>query len=349
MDDVAATTNGAGVEQQAWAGGSAPGETTKRIVTFGEALLRLSPPDHLPLVDTGALTVAVGGAEANVAVGVRQLGMPARWVSCLPRNLLGQRVERFLASHGVDTADVAWTDEGRLGVYFVEHGAPPRPSRVVYDRAGSSFARVDAPQYDWPRLLADAAVFHTSGVTPALGDQAAKAVQEAVGRAGELGLTVSYDLNYRAHLWSHDEADRFCAGIIEGVDVLFCSRAELARLLGHEGDLPQLAADAHRRWGVREIVATQRVHGGVGYAAVAEGDHAESPTYEPATVDRIGAGDAAAAAYLTERLRGGDLPAALALAAAAAAWQQTIPGDAPRFSLAELRAVADDRPTDVRR
>src|SRR5919204_4032446 len=156
-------------------------------VTFGEAMLRLSPPGRRRLEQSQQLDVWPAGAELNVAVGLARLGTPAAWVSRLPRNPLGRLVVAHARAHGVDTSRVVWADDGRLGLYFVEVAAPPRQSGALYDRAGSSFVSLQADELDWPTLLRGARLFHTSGITCALAPACAPAAAQRLKAARAAG------------------------------------------------------------------------------------------------------------------------------------------------------------------
>ena len=163
------------------------------VVTFGEAMVRLSPPHFQRLEQTTSLDVQVGGGELNVAVGVRRLGLTSAWVSRLPKNPLARLMQNRVRQAGVDDSHIVWADSGRLGLYFVEFGAAPRASSVLYDRAHSAISAIKTGEVDWAKVMQGAKWFHTSGITPALSDSAAEATREALVAAKKAGLTVSYD------------------------------------------------------------------------------------------------------------------------------------------------------------
>src|SRR3989449_8443184 len=163
------------------------------VVTFGEAMVRLVPPHFERLEQTRSLDVQIGGGELNVAVGTSRMGLKGAWVSRLPKNALGRLLENRVRQTGVDTSHLIWSDDGRLGLYFVEFGAAPRPSSVLYDRAHSSISAIRPGEVDWNRILEGAKWFHVSGITPALSDSAAAATREALEAARAAGITVSYD------------------------------------------------------------------------------------------------------------------------------------------------------------
>ena len=176
------------------------------VVTFGEAMIRLSPPHFERFEQANSLDVRVGGGELNVAVGVSRLGLRSTWVSRLPKNPLGKLMENRARQAGVDTSNLVWSADGRMGLYFLEFGAAPRASSVLYDRAQSAISLVKPGEINWEKVFQGAKWFHTSGITPALSDSAAAVTLEALKAAKRAGATVSYDLNYRGKLWTPDKA-----------------------------------------------------------------------------------------------------------------------------------------------
>src|SRR5438128_1352711 len=199
------------------------------LVTFGEAMVRLTPPAFQRLEQAHSFDAYVGGGELNVAVAVARLGVASRWVSRLPENALGRLIASRAREQGVD-AHIEWTVDDRAGLYFAELGAAPRASSVVYDRAGSAIAKVRPGSIDWASVFAGARWFHVSGITPALSESAATVTQESLAAAKKAGLTVSYDLNYRSKLWSAKQARAVQEPLMEHVDVLITT-AEDARVV----------------------------------------------------------------------------------------------------------------------
>lgn len=170
------------------------------VVTFGEIMLRLSPLDHLRFTQARSFDVIYGGGESNVAVSLAFFGIPTDFVTRLPENDIGEACLQFLRQHGVSTLHIVRGGD-RLGIYFLEHGAVHRGSKVIYDRAGSSLATIRPGMIDWKAIFTDATWFHWTGITPAISEGAAQACLEAVRAAKKAGVTVSCDLNYRAKLW----------------------------------------------------------------------------------------------------------------------------------------------------
>jgi 2-dehydro-3-deoxygluconokinase len=319
-------------------------------VTFGEAMLRLSPPGRLRLEQARELELWPAGAELNVAVGLARLGTEAAWVSVVPRNPLGELVLAHARAHGVDVGAVVRA-EGRLGLYFVEPAEPPLPGRALYDRAGSAFAALDPPAFEWPALLARAATFHVTGITAALGDGPARAVAEALAAARAAGCHTSYDLNLRTLLGPPEGWRQRLEAVAASVDTLLLSLDDAGAVFGLEGEPAEVAVRLRSRLGVERVVVSRRVpaDGGLRREAVAAdetGTHAvSSPVFGGA--EPVGAGDAFAAGFLHGLLASGP-ERGLELGAAMAAVKQAIPGDAPVIDAADLELALGGGPRMLR-
>jgi 2-dehydro-3-deoxygluconokinase len=315
-----------------------------RVVTFGELLLRLSPPGDEPLLASPRLDTCFGGAEANVAVALCHLGVPCDYATRLPANPLGDAALEALRREGVGTRWVARGGE-RLGLYFVEPGADLRTMRVVYDRAGSAFAQLDPGSIDWSAVLAGANWLHATGITPALGDGPAHALAAATARARAVRLPVSLDLNYREALWQGRDPRPVVEPLARQADLVIGNAAAVRAMLGVDAPDGTLAERIADRVGCRYVAVTQREVLGArthGWSAVLY--HAEtrrraaSRRYEVHVVDRVGGGDSFAAALIA-RLLGGAPPAdALEFAVAAGALKLTVAGDFSRASVADVEA-----------
>ena len=202
------------------------------IVTFGEAMIRLSPPDFKRLEQTSSLDMNVGGAELSVAVDLSRLGLSTGWVSVLPDNSLGAFIRNKAREHGVDTSSIVFTKNSRAGIYFVEYGSSPRPSKVTYDRANSAISQVTNEDIKWEAIFGGAKWFHTTGITPALSPSAAEVTQRAIETAKEMGLSVSYDLNYRAKLWSPEDALKTTERYAHLIDLCIGNEEDAEKVLG---------------------------------------------------------------------------------------------------------------------
>jgi 2-dehydro-3-deoxygluconokinase len=299
------------------------------LVTFGEAMVRLSPPALQRLEQASTLEASVGGSELNVAVLAARLGVTSCWVSRLPDNALGRMIEGRAREQGVD-ARVEWggtADEGgRVGLYFVEIGGA-RISSVLYDRAGSAFSRVTPGSVDWASVFGGARWYHVSGITPALSDGAARVTAESLVAAKRSGLTVSYDLNYRSKLWSAKQACAAQEPLLEHVDVLTTAAEDARVVFGIGGDdHAEVARALQKRFGVSAVAITLR---DTALAAViaADGKVYSAPRFQVESVDPIGAGDAFCGGLIVSRLENRSWDDALRFATATAALKHTIPGD----------------------
>jgi 2-dehydro-3-deoxygluconokinase len=281
------------------------------LVTFGEAMVRL---DLAP-----SLAAGVGGSELNVAVLAARLGVKARWVSRLPDNALGRMIEGRAREEGVD-AHVEWTADGRVGLYFVEIGGA-RIGSVLYDRAGSAISRVTPGSVDWASVFAGARWYHVSGITPALSDGAAQVTAESLVAAKRAGLTVSYDLNYRAKLWGEKQARTVQEPLMEHVDVLIAGEEDARVIFGAES--PESLA---QRFAIDAVAITLRDNPCSAIIA-ADGKVYSAPRFDVESVDPIGAGDAFCGGLIVSRLEGRGWDEALRFATATAALKHTIPGD----------------------
>jgi 2-dehydro-3-deoxygluconokinase len=317
-----------------------------RIVTFGEIMLRLSPPGRALLVQADALDLWIAGAEANVATQLARLGHDAALVSALPPGALGDRALTGLRAHGVNTAQIV-RRPGRMGLYFVISGASLRPTEVLYDRAGSSFATAPVDTWGWRDALAGATRLHLSGITPALGPEGTAAALAAAAAAQDAGVPVSFDGNYRARLWEawDGKPRETLLQLTQAADVLFGSHRDIALLLDRPfaGDTQEArreaaqAAFAHfprLQWIACTVRAGDHVDSQHLAARIDRRDGGvETPPVEIGSiVDRIGAGDAFAAGVL-HALCAGQQPADVARTGLAlAVLKHSIPGDAALFT-----------------
>ncbi len=280
------------------------------VTTFGEAMIRLAPPGQRRLEQATSLDLTVGGAELNVATGVSRLGLTAAWVSSLPDNPLGRLVRNEARSFGVDVSHVQWSASARMGLFFVEYGASPRPSTVLYDRANSAFTQLSASAFDWPAILAGGRAFHTTGIAAALGPGPAAAVHDALRAARACGLLTSYDLNYRAKLWNPERARAAQEPLMALVDVLVTTEEDAGTVFGITGrDYHDVAKELADRYGFKIVTITLRGDLSVlrntwTAIAYADGVIVDDRTYEVELVDRVGGGDAYAAGFLYGLLTG---------------------------------------------
>jgi 2-dehydro-3-deoxygluconokinase len=324
-------------------------DSPQRVVTFGEAMIRLTPPFNERLERTTSLNLTSGGAELNVAVTIAALGHSATWISALPNSPLGRSILRSGRAHGVDMSRVSLVPESsaRTGIYFLEEGTDPRPSAVHYDRARSAMAGLKSGAFDWGSLLSGAAGFMVSGITPALGPGARAETMAAVRAANAARIPVFFDLNYRSKLWSEDEARACFIELAPLVDVMFASRDALSTFFGvTAGDHGETLAAACARLGLAACVLTRkkgkrsRTHRMSAVGASGSGQIVETEAIEVEIVDRVGGGDAFAGGFIAGYLeRPDDLAFALELGLAAGALKHTMAGDFLASSRSEIEAA----------
>lgn len=313
------------------------------LVTFGEAMVRLTPPAFQRLEQAHNFEAYVGGGELNVAVAAARLGVASRWVSRLPANALGRMIAGRAREQGVD-AHVEWTADDRAGLYFAELGAAPRASSVLYDRAASAISRLTPGSIDWASVFAGARWYHVSGITPALSEAAAKVTAESLAAANKVGLTVSYDLNYRSKLWSAKKARAVQEPLMEHVDVLITTEEDARVVFGigaeSKDDYARVDAESHaevaraleKRFELSAVAITLRENPRVllnSWSAIiaANGKIHAAPRYEVEVVDRIGAGDAFSGGLIVSRLENRGWDEAVRFATATSALKHSIPGD----------------------
>ncbi|CAA9238507.1 MAG: 2-dehydro-3-deoxygluconokinase, partial [uncultured Chloroflexia bacterium] len=271
------------------------------LTTFGETMLRLSVPQGDRLERVLSLDVTAGGAESNVAIAVSRMGKRVAWTSRLPVSPLGRRIERSLRIEGVDTSMVRWVDQGRVGTYFIEFAPPPRRIEVVYDRRDSAASQMTAADFDWDRLL-DTRVLHLTGITPGLSKACLEATAAAIKQARERGIMVSFDVNYRARLWSPDEARDALLPLLRQASLVICGTADAQTLFGLSGEPESVLDDLQQLTQSPGVVLTRGDQGSL--AREGSGTIIRQSAIPTQIVDRIGAGDAFSAGVLCGILEG---------------------------------------------
>ncbi|PYO87460.1 MAG: 2-dehydro-3-deoxygluconokinase [Gemmatimonadetes bacterium] len=319
------------------------------VLTFGELLLRLSPPGEERLLDSPVLHTFFGGAEANVAVALRHLGVPASYITRLPEGPLGDAGLDALRREDVVVDRVLRAGGGsRLGLYFVEPGADLRAMRVVYDRAGSAFSQITPADVDWGAALAHAKWLHGTGITPALGDGPARALSEGFAAACERGVTVSLDLNYREALWRGRDPRPVLERLARQANVLIGNREAVRAMLGAEASGDALASALADRFGCRAVAITQREILGPrehAWSAVLYDSRAgtvvRSYRHVVQVVDRVGGGDSFTAGLIAALLADRSPQDAVEFAAAAGALKLGQAGDFGRSSTPEVSRLVE--------
>ncbi|MBM4339204.1 MAG: sugar kinase [Deltaproteobacteria bacterium] len=314
------------------------------VVTFGEAMVRLSPPNYQRLEQTKSFDVNPGGAELNVAVGVTRFGMKSAWVSKLPKNGLGYLIRNRAQEFGVDCSHMVWSDKGRAGIYFVEFGASPRASSVLYDRAHSAISMIQPGEVDWAKVFTGSKHLHMSGITPALSASASETTAEALKAAKKAGCTVSYDLNYRKKLWTPADAKKIQEPLMENVDILITTEEDTNVVFGiKEKDYETAAEKLAKTFKFKIVAITLREDLSVlrnNWTAIAyqDGKIIRDRKYEVEIVDRVGAGDSFTAGFLYGWLKLKDVEKGVQYGNAFAALKHTIPGDFNWGTLDEVEA-----------
>lgn len=318
-----------------------------KIITFGEVMLRLSPPGVERFTQTDALTMHFGGTEANVAVSLAQFGLQATHVTRFPDHALGRAAVGYLRRYGVGSEHIRYGD-GRLGLYFLETGAGSRASQIIYDRVDSAFARIRPDDIDWETVLSGASWFHWTGITPALSQGAADCLLAGIQTANRLGVPVSSDIVYRSNLWQYGRTPQeIMPALTEGCTLVLGSKGLFSEIYGVVGSTFQEAGHAmiKRFPNIRYITDTKRNSISASHnqlsAKLFDGKTVhKSRVYDirPIT-DRIGTGDAYIAGLIYGLLTFNDLQRAVEFGAAASTLKHTISGDVNLATVAEIEAL----------
>ena len=329
----------------------------KRIITFGEIMMRLNPEGYNRFVQAGKFEASYAGGEANVAVSLCNYGMDGAFVSKVPAHEIGQCAVNELRHFGVDTSMMVRGGD-RLGIYFVEKGASQRASKVIYDRAGSAIAKATASDFDWNKIFDGADWFHFTGITPALGGELPEICLEACKAAKALGVKISCDLNYRKKLWSNEKANEVMSKLMPYVDVCIANEEDAKDVFGieaedtdlnagkvnHEGYI-SVARQLAERFGFEKVAITLR--GSISasdneWAAMlySDGKAYFSPKYSVRIVDRVGGGDSFGGGLIYSLLSGYDDQKAINFAVAASCLKHSIEHDFNLVSVSEVEALA---------
>ncbi len=311
------------------------------LVALGETMVRFSPPGESLLAQSPSVEMHVGGSESNTLVGMSRLGRRTAWLSRLPRHAIGDLVEKAIAAHGVSTSHVLWTPEGRVGIYYMERGAHPRAARVIYDRRESAFSRID-PNRDYVDLFGriSAAWFHTTGITLAVSKGARQCAMGIAEQAIRCGTRISFDTNYRARLWTAQEARDYCRPMLHRADLVFVPLRDLSIFFDVDpSDPPQRWTAALQAVAPRAIVVVTCGTDGA-LAIDGGGKVVHQPTIAVERRERLGSGDAFTAGFLATWSQTADVELALRRGNAAAALKCTIPGDLPWIDPEEVDRLA---------
>ena len=329
-----------------------------KVITFGEIMLRLEPEGYNRFLQADKYLATYGGGEANVAVSLANYGIDAAFVTKLPKHEIGQSAVNSLRKFGVDTSYIARGGE-RVGIYFLEKGASQRPSKVIYDRAGSSIATAKSEDFDWDKIFEGVDWFHFTGITPALNPTLADICIEACKAAAARNITISCDLNYRKKLWTKEEAGKTMDALCKYVNVcianeedaadVFNIRAEGTDVTGgkvnHEG-YKEVAAKLQERFGFKTVAITLRTSISANdnqWAAMLyeNGEYYFSKSYNMHIVDRVGGGDSFGGGLIYASLQNMDSQKKIEFAVAASCLKHSIEGDFNMVSVDEVLKLAE--------
>lgn len=330
---------------------------SKRVITFGEIMLRLAPEGYYRFVQVESYGATFGGGEANVAVSLANYGYDASFITKLPKHDIGQSAVNSLRRYGVDTKGIVRGGE-RVGIYYLEKGASQRPSKVIYDRAGSSIAQAVSNDFDWDCIFDGADWFHFTGITPALGGNVASICLEACKKAKEKGITVSCDLNYRNKLWSKEEAGKIMGELCQYVDVCISNEEDAYDVFGIKAANTDVTSgevnyDGYRdvarqlaeRFGFKKVAITLRTslsaNDNKWAAMLYDGsDFYFSKTYLIHIVDRVGGGDSFGGGLIYACLENYSSQDTIEFAVAASCLKHSIEGDYNMVSIDEVKKLA---------
>ena len=328
-----------------------------KVVTFGELMLRLAPEGYMRFVQADTFGATYGGGEANVAVSLANYGFDSAFVTKLPKHEIGQAAVNSLRRYGVDTTKI--TRGGtRVGIYFLEKGASQRPSKVIYDRAGSAIATATAADFDWDAIFDGVDWFHFTGITPALGETVATICLDALKVAKAKDIKVSCDLNYRKNLWTREQAGNTMATLMPYVDVCIANEEDAADVFGihapatdvTKGELNKagyvdVAKQLASRFGFKQVAITLRESISANdnkWAAMLHDESGDyfSKTYPVRIVDRVGGGDSFGGGLIYALLNGYDAQSTIEFAVAASCLKHSIEGDYNHVSVDEVNKLA---------
>ena len=329
----------------------------KKVVTFGELMLRLAPENYLRFIQSDKFEATFGGAEANVAVSLANYGVDVAFVTKLPMHEIGQMAVNSLRKYGVDTSKIVRGGE-RVGIYYCEKGASQRPSKVIYDRAYSAISMAKEDEFDWDKIFDGVSWFHFTGITPALCDDVAKICKTALKKAKERGITVSCDLNYRKKLWSKEKAGQVMSELCEYIDYCIANEEDAKDVFGIEADdtdiesgklnkngYVSVADKLTKKFGFKGVAITLRESKSAfdnDWSAMlyVDGKAYFSKKYSMHIIDRVGGGDSFGAGLIYSLLNGKDAQNSIEFAVAASCLKHSIEGDYNLVSEQEVLTLA---------
>ncbi len=330
----------------------------KKVITFGEVMLRLAPNGYLRFVQSKEFEATFGGAEANVAVSLANYGLDAHFVTKLPNHEIGQMAINSLREFGVNTSDIVRGGD-RVGIYYCEKGASQRPSKVIYDRANSSIATAKAEDFEWDKILEGAEWFHFTGITPALSDDVADICLEALKQCNKRNIPTSCDLNFRKKLWSKDKAGKVMGELCKYIDYCIANEEDAKDVFGIEADNTDIYSGKLDREGY--ISVAEKLTKAFNFKGVAitlreslsandnnwsamlytDNKAVFSKKYAMHIVDRVGGGDSFGGGLIYSLLNGYSAQEAIEFAVAASCLKHSIEGDYNMVSVDEVKKLAE--------
>jgi 2-dehydro-3-deoxygluconokinase len=313
-----------------------------RVVCIGETMLMFAPPPYETIEYCNHFIAFHGGAESNIAIGLERLGIHTGWIGKLPCNALGRKIVNELRSFGVDTSAVVWAEQGRVGTFFVEWGAPPRPLKTIYDRAGSAATTLTFEDLRWD-YIARAEWIALTGITPALSETCYRTVLAVAHRAREAGIKVIFDVNYRALLWPVGKARAALEEILPFVNLLIMTEEDAVRLFGAQVQREEALQALLRHFSLDAVVMTLGGEGSIAYDGRA---FYRAPGHVVQVVNRLGAGDAFVAGLLYGYIHFG-LQEGLHYGSAMSALKLTIPQNIPLVNKEDVERLVKGESTSV--
>lgn len=324
------------------------------VVTIGEGMLRLSPPRFERLRRARSLDLHVCGSQGNVASNLARLGLNTAFMTKVPDNALGLLMKDHYMSCGVDVSHVKLVSGARLGVNYIEFGATPRTSSVVYDRKNSAASTIAPDDFAWDEILQGVRLAYTDGILPGLSDSCRRATLEFIAAAKRQGCLVGLDVNYREHLWSPHRAREVLAEIIKDVDVLITTQWDSETVFGYTGSYEEIIKQFHDEFGCPIVAITLRevfdvLRGAWNTMVLHEGKVLHGRRIEMDVIDRFGAGDSWGSGFIFAYLTKGDVEYAMNFGNALCALHHTIPGDVAQVTPAEVESIMGAADYRVRR
>lgn len=312
------------------------------VTTLGEGNIRLSVEAGHRLNTAKEFSVGISGAEANVVGCLSRLGWNTAWVSCLPDTPIGKRVRNEYRTHGINVEGIHWSKEHRLATLFVEYAKAPRSTKVIYDRKETCFTKMSTDQVNWEHLL-NSKIIHLTGITVPLSGNMGEIVAEAIKRAHESAVKVSFDVNYRSTLWTKEEAYETLLPLIQNIEVLFCSKRDAQDVFGCEGNDVEIISKLQKISNANKVVMSRGAEGVVG---IENGQIYEQSAVDVEIIDRIGAGDGLAAGVLHGLLEE-DFASSLKFGTVIAALALSQYGEIVNTNKEELSQLLENRGMDI--